>query len=152
MSDTIPSSAPPGAPLTKQERLAELRRRIYEIEKKNDSEDEDRLLRMAELEVEYTEKFGRRGEDWDLVDAGPHGPIVVKRGDAVTAKAYRAKLRKANYSPTDEDDIAFVTPNVEYPSTKELHEIIFNRKFLLPKLVDAVSTLFGLWEDKAQKK
>lgn len=144
---------PPTAPwLTFAERLANAREKLTQIRKKEEEVDLERQVAIVEAEVKYTLELGTRGEDWEMVDAGPEGLVIVKLGEPVVMKVYRTKLRAPGYKPNDDDEIQFVQPNVVFPSQQRLHEILSRRRGLLPKIVDACATLYGMWEDKAQKK
>lgn len=109
-------------------KLEELRARRAKVEKKAEQlklEDEQaRELHQEEgktLEAEMTAEHGVRGQKWDIVDAFPHGFIIVKLNERSRA------LHKA-FTSVPQDKIApehldaLVTPHLMRPSADEFRE------------------------------
>jgi hypothetical protein len=131
-------------------RLAELRkasdlREAAEIEQRKRRE-----LAILELEDRLTRELGRRGEDFEIIDGGPVGPLAVRLGEGVTWKRYRAKVRADE--DTQEDMIAFVSACMAYPDAATFREACNSRPFLWDRCADQLIKLFGAWEGKKKGK
>lgn len=137
-------------PTTLEERLLAARKRKSERDTKEDDENKARSLAILELEEELAAKFGRRGEDFEIIDGGPDGPLAVKLGEGAGYKRYRAKIMASK--ETQEDLIAFVNPCVVFPEAKKFSEIVGRRSALYDKLGAALLRLFGLWEGREEGK
>jgi hypothetical protein len=146
MTDT----SKPADTRTMQERLdAALAART---ERKTAEHEADTARRVAilELEAQLSTQLGRRGEDFQIVDAGPFGPIGVKPPSAIAYKTYRNKLMKDK--ETQEDLIALVNPCILYPEPKKAAEILAAKPALYDVLGARVLELGGLWEEKEAGK
>ena len=131
-------------------RLAAARDRRAAREKLFDEALELRQLAILELEDKLSTDLGKRGEDFEIVDGGPDGPIAVRLGESVLYKKWRAKVKTDK--DTQEDFIAFVRPCVVYPSADKFDEIIGRRGLLLDKCAGVLAKLYGGWEDKSEGK
>jgi hypothetical protein len=138
------------APLTVQERLDAAIAVRNERKQKEDEENKLRRAVILELEAQLSAQLGRRGEDFQIVDGGPFGPIGVKPPSAIAYKQYRAKLMKDK--ETQEDLIALVNPCVIHPETKKFGEIVAAKPALYDVLGARVLELGGLWEEKEAGK
>lgn len=81
-------------------------------------ESEKREVEVLTLEETLTERLGRRGIAFEIVETEV-GVFGLRRPDYVQAKNFNAK------SPvTDEDVASFVKPCVEYPSKEKFTSVL----------------------------
>ena len=149
VAEAAPAPAPVApAPL---EDIKARRRRILEERAKRDTkyreEDETRALDFHELLIKLEDSTGgRRGRDFEIVDAGKFGFVAVARKEAVLWKSYRAKMLKDRYVPTHEEVLAFVRPQVIHPPLVKFDEIIGEVAAVADVCANALVGLYGVKE------
>lgn len=127
------------------------RRRVLEERAKRDKayreQDEVRALDFQELLLKLEDQTGgRRGRDFEIVDAGKFGFVAVARKEAVLWKSYRAKILKDKYVQTPEDVLAFVRPQVIHPSLQKFDEVVGETPAIADVCANALVELFGVKE------
>lgn len=99
------------ASMPKEEtKLEALRRRKEEREAADKKEGEAREVALLELEEDCIAKYGKRGVDFEIVDAAPVALFVVTPPEFVVAKRFNAAKDKG-----EEEVIQFVMPCLRAP-------------------------------------
>ena len=100
-----------GAPMPPEEtKLEAARRRKAERDALEKEAAEAHELSVLELEEDCITKYGKRGVDFEIVDAAPVGVFVVTPPDFVVAKRFNAAKEKG-----EEEVIQFVMPCLRAP-------------------------------------
>lgn len=142
--EDAPAAAPP-PPEDLKARMARVREERAKRDQKYREADELRTLEFHELLLKYEDKYGRRGERFDLVDAKEYGFVVLARGEAVLWKSYLPKMMKDKV-PTDEEVLAFVGPQVVYPERRKFDEIVSEVPAVARVCANVLAELFGVKE------
>lgn len=144
-------------PTEKTSPPADLDARLAAANELLDADDEKRVavqqlreLAIKELDVKLRAELGVRGEDFEIVDGGPEGPLAVKLGPTVLYKRWKDLVKREK--DTDADLFSFVAPCVAFPDRETFAAIVGKRIHLLTKCGDALLRLYGGWEEKRQGK
>lgn len=109
---------------------------------KADAADQERAVMMLEVRAKYTQELGREGVDFLVFDAGVEGPIVLKLGQMVLWKEFRAKLLSDD-GATLEAEQKYLLGCLAYPAREKLLEILQRRSSLHDDLVVELKKLHG---------
>lgn len=107
-----------------------------------------RELEALELEERFEKELGPRGSMFEIVET-IDGPIVVKLGEAVLFKKFKASL---GGDPSLEEMHQFVWPCVVHPTVDKFNERTSLRPGLLVMCTDALVGLFAGKERAVAKK
>ncbi len=141
---------PTGAANGQLTTLAKLREAKAAREDARAKEAEARELLSLQLEERYEAELGPRGSMFEIV-ATLEGPIVVRLGEAVLFKKFKAAYA-GDKEPTLEDQHSYVYPCVVYPDKAKFLEIIERRPALLGVCANAAATLHLAKEVDARGK
>lgn len=149
--DFVRAIASPPAAATSPEDVKARMQRAQDERAKRDAkyreQDEARRLDFHELLLNLEDSTGgRRGRDFAILDAGKFGFVAVARKEAVLWKTYRGKLMKDKYVITPEDAMAFVRPQVVYPTLQRFDEISGEVMAIIDVCANALVELFGVKE------
>jgi hypothetical protein len=108
----------------------------------------ERLL--LELDDRFSTDLGPREVAWDWINeenTAEVGPICLKLAEPVTFKAFQSKT-----GATYEDAMAFVTPNVVYPTKDTWTAVAVQRQALVFRAAGALMSLAGVHKETFRKK
>lgn len=129
--------------------LAEAKKRKADRDAVKDVELKKRELDILLLEEKFESELGARGRMFEIVDA-PESPVVLKLGNSVVYKRFRAAVEEGKASL--EAMSQYVFPSVVYPDKSVFTEIADARPQVLYRCADALTTLFGAKEENTRSK
>jgi len=134
------------APVTNDAmKRAEMMERKLKREKARDEQLAAFAQKELELEDQFEEEFGPRGEAFEIVNFQHDGPIAVRRGEPVLFKRFQASM-PGDKDPTPEAIYAFVKPCLIYPEKAAFDEIIGKRPQIATRVCNALAVLMGAKE------
>lgn len=149
MSEETKTAAPTATDDAK--RLAELLERKQKREKARDEQTAAFARKELELEDQFEEELGPRGEAFEIVNTPHDGPIAIRRGEPVLFKRFQASM-PGDKDPTPEALHAFVSPCLIYPEKAVFNDIVGKRPQITMRMANALCTLMGAKESSDRGK
>lgn len=115
--------------------LARERKEARDLEAKAAAEAQE--LALLELEEDCIAKYGKRGVDWEIVDAAPVALFVVVKPDFIVAKKFTAAEKKG-----EEEAIHFVLPSIKSPDTMSARQMFIEHGGLAWRCAHACLALY----------